>query len=153
MEVIVSKGELSTIMGLMNYANARLALKAPGCTLEPGGILGAAIIELLDTTNGVDLYNPEVVGLCDLLLANGLIDMDCRGRIATYVNSKLSSLPPDPTELAYNYRVPLTSVPAGQRAIDWIGQYMTAVYQAWIVGEYLHVSTDGVCTAPGTEAA
>lgn len=150
MEILVSKGELATILGVINYATARLALKQPGCMLEPVGLPGAAVIELLDLPGNIDLGNPEVVQLCDLLVFNGIIPTDARARITDYIQGHQFSASA-PTTRAHNYRVPLANVPVSEGAIVWVSQFMTADHSAWVDGEWILVATDGACTAPGTE--
>jgi hypothetical protein len=146
----VTRGEMATVMGAVAYGMARLALKDPACVL-PGGLPGLAIIEVLDSTNGVYLDNPEVVGLFDLLLAGGIIDQAARDRVSSHVVSALiTESAPDPaSQYAHSYRVPL---PAEEpRPITWVSQFMTADYSAWVEGAWLMVNTNGACTAPGTE--
>jgi hypothetical protein len=136
-------------MGAVAYGLARLALKDPACVLS-GGLPGLAIIEVLDSTNGVYLDNPEVVGLFDLLLAGGIIDQAARDRVSAHVVSALiTESAPDPaSQYAHSYRVPL---PAEPNPVTWISQFMTAEYSAWVEGPWIMVQTNGLCNAPGTE--
>lgn len=147
--VYVTRGELATVMGAVAYGLARLALKDPACVL-PGGIPGMAIIEVLDSTSGVYLDNPEVVGLFDLLLAGGIIDQTARDKVSTYVATALIiETAPDPTnQYAHSYRVPL---PAEPNPITWVSQFMTTDYSAWVEGAWIMVNTNGLCNAPGVE--
>jgi hypothetical protein len=148
-KVYVTRGELATVMGAVAYGMARLTLKDPACIL-PGGLPGLAIIEVLDSTSGVYLDNPEVVGLFDLLLAGGIIDQAARDRVSAHVAAALiEETPPEAANpYAHSYRVPL---PADPNPITWVSQFMTADYSAWVEGAWLMVNTNGACTAPGTE--
>jgi hypothetical protein len=149
-KIYVTKGELATILGVLAYGMAIVALKVPGMVVA-GAVPGDVVIEALASTNGIFLDNPEVGSLLDLLLAGGIIDQTARDRVANYVATALiTESAPDPaSQYAHSYRVPL---PAEEpRPITWVSQFMTADYSAWVEGAWLMVNTNGACTAPGTE--
>jgi hypothetical protein len=92
---------------------ARVGLKAEGYLL-PGGIPGAAVIESLDSTNGIYLDNPEIIGLFDLLLAATLINLETRQKISDYVAAQLGTIPGAPQEIRHRWRLP-----SGVDPSDW----------------------------------
>lgn len=107
--VYVTKGELATIMGPLEYGAAKLKLRNGAM-----GDTGRAIVELLDEQTGIDLDNPEVVTLFDQLLAAGVITQTGRNKVAAFVAAQLGTAPNAPVEPRHRWRLP-----AGVDPSDW----------------------------------
>lgn len=144
-KVYVTKGELATIMGAVAYGLARVGMKADGYIFAANGVPGAAIIEALDSTSGVYLDNPEVVGLFDLLLSANLIDAACRQLVADYVAEQLA-IPP---EISPGITAPASHrwrLPVGVDPSDW---FTSDIWPEDPIGDgFLRVWSNGGCTHP-----
>lgn len=89
-KVYVTKGELQTLMGFLDFGIAMLRLEDPSRMLAGGIFPAAAIVKSLNMTNGVYLDNPEVRQLFDLLVYEGIISDACKKKVFDYIDQKLA---------------------------------------------------------------
>jgi hypothetical protein len=123
---------------------ARVGLKAEGYLL-PGGIPGAAVIESLDSTNGIYLDNPEIIGLFDLLQVAGLITQATRDKVSDFITSQLATTPAP----ASNLRKYKLAAPAGVTSLVDYSVFLSP----WITGDLFieevgEFKVSGSCSNP-----
>jgi hypothetical protein len=145
-EILVTFDKLTVIIGVLESLRLQEYLEEPGLVLEPLGLKGSTVWRRLERAQNIDLGEPEIIALMDLLVAIGALSADARQRIADYV---ATATPAEPTPPRANYRVPVAL--AVGNPYEWIGQFCDRDRAVWEDSGYLMIATDGDCNAPGVE--